>query len=306
MTGASHGVLAVDGGQSTMRVRHSTGASGEAPGVSWGGPDTVTESADAIVAAWRDAGAPPSRIAVLGLTTVPDGAVECDRLAALVARHTGADRVLVCDDGITAHAGALGGSWGVALAVGTGVACVARARGGRTTVIGGHGYLVGDEGGAFWIGRAGIAAALRAAEGRGIRTELEAAAANSFGDLGTAHIRIHADPRAVDSIARFAPSVIAIARAGDAIARRILQAAIAELIDCVRTGWVAAGSEPRTPLAIIGRLADELRPELDEALVELGGIVDPRTPAGGALDGAMHLASGVADYGSAVHTWTKG
>jgi len=306
MTQMQDGVLAVDGGQSTVRVRHSGGASGEAPGVSWGGADTVSASVDAIEAAWRHAGAPPTRVAALGLTTVPDGSLERDRLAALLAQSIGAERVLVCDDGITAHAGALGGSWGVVLAVGTGVACVARSRGGRTTVIGGHGYLVGDEGGAFWIGRAGIAAALRATEGRGIRTDLEAAAAKAFGALGTAHIRIHADPRAVDTIARFAPSVIAVARRDDAVARGILDAAIAELLRCVRAGWVAAGEEPGTPLTVIGRLADELHPELDEALLSLGDTADPRSPAGGALEGAMLLAAGTADYGSAVHTWTKG
>ncbi len=308
MTGLSGGVLAVDGGQSTVRVRHSSGAAAEAPGVSWGGPDTVAASADAIVSAWRAAGAPPTAVAVLGLTTVPDGSAECDRLAALVAQATGSDRVLVCDDGITAHAGALGGSWGLALAIGTGVACVARSRDARTTLIGGHGYLVGDEGGGFWIGRAGIAAALRAAEGRGMRTELSAAAADTFGELATAHMRIHADPRAVDTIARFAPSVITTARSGDAVARAIVDEAIAELTECVRAGWSAAGGEAATPLAVIGRLADELRPELDDAFAGLGDIVDLRQPAGGPLDGAMRLAAdaAAADYGSAVHIWTRG
>ena len=227
MTRPEAGVLAVDGGQSTVRVRHSSGATGEATGVSWGGPDTVTAAADAIVAAWRAAGSPSTTVAVLGLTTVPDGVAECDRLASLVADATGSTRVLVCDDGITAHAGALGGSWGVVLAIGTGVACVARRRDGRTSFIGGHGYLIGDEGGAFWIGRSGIAAALRGADGRGIPTGLTPVAAKTFGDLGSAHIRIHSDPRAIDAIAQFAPAVLAEARSGDAVARRIMVEALA-------------------------------------------------------------------------------
>lgn len=307
MTRPAAGVLAVDGGQSTVRVRHASGATGEATGVSWGGADTVTATADAIVSAWRAAGSPSTTVAVLGLTTVPDGGAECDRLASLVADATGSTRVLVCDDGITAHAGALGGSWGVVLAIGTGVACVARDRDGRTTFIGGHGYLIGDEGGAFWIGRAGIAAALRGADGRGIPTELTTVAARTFGDLAAAHIRIHSDPRAVDAIAQFAPAVLAAARGGDVAASRIFADALAELVSCVRAGWAAAGSEPATPLAVIGRLGDGLQPELDGVLVELGDLVDLQRPVGDPLQGAMNLAEPdvATAYGSALHSWTR-
>lgn len=306
MTAEPRRVLAVDGGQSTVRVRHSNGATGEAPGVSWGGADTVAACADAVVTAWRAAGAPPTQVAVLALTTVPEGSPGLDRLAELVSRATGADRVLVCDDGIAAHAGALGGSWGMVLAVGTGVACVARSRTGQSTLIGGHGYLIGDEGGAYWIGRAGISSALRAAEGRGIPTDLTTLAADVFGDLRTAHIRIHADPRAVDNIARFAPSVIGVGRAGDAAARSILDDALGELIGCVRAGWVAAGAESATPLAVVGRFAAELRPELDESLTRLGEMIDLRRPVGGPLEGAMQLAADPSGYGDLVHTWTRG
>lgn len=303
---ADGGVLAVDGGQSTVRVRHSSGAAADEPGVSWGGADTVAATADAVISAWRSAGSPPTRIAVLGLTTVPEDAAECDRLARLVAATTQAERVLICDDGVTSHAGALGGEWGIVLAVGTGVACVARPRGGGAAFIGGHGYLLGDEGGAFWIGRAGLAAALRAADGRGIPTRLQASAAAAFGDLDGLHIRIHADPRAVDSIARFAPAVVRTAREGDVGARKILDGALVELTTCVRAGWAAAGSEPLTPLAVVGRLAEELRPELDEALRELAGLVDLRPPLGGGLDGAERIAVEASAYGDAVHVWTRG
>lgn len=305
MTGRPDAVLAVDGGQSTVRVRHSSGAVGDAPGVSWGRADTVAATADAIIAAWRAAGAPATRTAVLGLTTVPEGAGERDRLAQLVAA-TGAERVLICDDGITSHAGALGGGWGVVLAVGTGVACVARARTGGATFIGGHGYLLGDEGGAFWIGRAGLAAALRAVEGRGIPTSLQASAEVAFGDLSTVHIRLHADPRAVDEIARFAPAVIRAGRQEDPAAREVLDRAVAELTASVEAAWVAAGSEDGTPLAVVGRLSQELSPELDEALRRLGDRVDLEPPLGGGIDGAERIALDASAYGTAVHVWTRG
>jgi N-acetylglucosamine kinase-like BadF-type ATPase len=240
------------------------------------------------------------------LTTIPEDARERGRLAQLIAAETGAERLLMCDDGVTSHAGALGGGWGIVLAIGTGVACVARPRTGGVTFIGGHGFLLGDEGGAFWIGRAGLAAALRAVDGRGIPTRLQTSAAATFGDLDGLHIRIHADARAVDSIARFAPAVVHAAREGDAAARGILDSALAELTTCVRAGWSAAGGEPGAPLAVVGRLAEELRPELEDALRGLAGLVDLRPALGGGLDGAERLAFDASAYGDAVHIWTRG
>lgn len=200
----SERILAVDGGQSTTRVRHSDGRSASAPGVSWAGPETVDAVADRITEAWQAAGAPAVDVAVLGLTTVPpDSAVA--RLAGLVSDRIGASRVLVCDDGVTTHAGALSGGWGIALAVGTGVACVAAGPTGAAAIIGGHGYLLGDEGGGYWLGRAGIGAALRTLEGRAPATALVTKAVDAFGDLTDLHVRLAADPRAVDRIAQFAP-----------------------------------------------------------------------------------------------------
>jgi glucosamine kinase len=308
MTATEPAVLAVDGGQSTVRIRHSNGAIGAATGVSWGGVDTVATTAEAILTAWRAAGAPPATVAVLGLTTVPGSRAERDRLATLIAEATGSDRILLCDDGVTAHAGVLGGSWGLVLAIGTGVACVARARDGRVTFIGGHGYLLGDEGGGYWMGRAGIAAALRAADGRGQATELTPLVEKSFGRLDTAHIRIHSDARAVDAIARFAPTVVETARRGDEVSRRIVEASIAELASCVRAGWAASGEQSPMPLAITGRLGDALSPELAATLAEFGDLIDVRQPVGDSLDGALQLSSpqAAAGYGSALHVWTRG
>ena len=66
--------------------------------------------------------------------------------------------------------GALSLGWGVSVVAGTGVACLTVPADGAARIVGGHGYLIGDEGGAFWIGREGIRAALRAMDGRGAST----------------------------------------------------------------------------------------------------------------------------------------
>ena len=198
----------------------------------------------------------------------------------------------------------LGGGWGIALAVGTGVACVAAGPSGAASIIGGHGYLLGDEGGGFWLGRAGIGAALRAHEGRAPATALVTKAVEAFGDLTDLHVRLAAGPRAVDRIAQFAPAVIEAAERGDAVAARIVAAGVAELADVVRAAWHAAGEHPATPTVVTGRLAAELGEHLRSALAAIDGI-DIRPAAGDALDGGLALAGAGARYDGLIHTWTR-
>ncbi|MDF2574293.1 MAG: ATPase [Agromyces sp.] len=297
-------LLAVDGGQSAMRVRHSSGGTAEVPGISWHGPRTLEATAAAIVEAWRAAGAPPVDAAVLGLTTAPDDE-DCAHLAGLVAEELGADRIVVCDDGVTTHAGAFAGGWGVALSAGTGVACATRGPADAAPrLLGGHGYLLGDEGGAYWIGRAGIAAALRAADGRGPSTALVSAAESRFGAVRGIPIRLHSSERAVDEIAHFAPAVLAATRAGDAVAAAIVDAAVAELALLARAAHRHAGAEDATPLVVLGRLGAELAPQIVDRLSDDSDSFHARAPLGDALDGAMLLAHSPA--GNGLHVWTRG
>ena len=208
-------VLAVDGGQSAIRVRHSAGdAEVAVEGVSRQEGDTVGMVADAVVEGWRRLGAPPVDRAVLGLTTAPTDAVAADRLCRAVAGATGAAEVWLADDAVTTHAGALASGWGVSITAGTGVACLALAHVGAPRIIGGHGFLLGDEGGAFWIGREGLRAVLRAADGRGPATALSDAAATRFDGLADLGERLHSVERPVNAIAHFAPDVMEAARGG--------------------------------------------------------------------------------------------
>ena len=162
------GVLAVDGGQSGIRAGYSGSATiAEVPGVSRQEGDVVATVVAAVVHAWAELGRPRAGRVILGLTTAPTDNGEIDRLASKIATEIGADDVLLCDDTVIAHAGALAGGWGVALRAGTGVACLAVAEDGVPFVVDGHGYLLGDDGAAFWLGREGLRAVLRAMDGRG-------------------------------------------------------------------------------------------------------------------------------------------
>ena len=176
-----------------------------------------------------------------GLTTAPTDADSRQRLCTLVAAATDAAEVWLADDAVTTHAGALSLGWGVSVVAGTGVACLAVPEQGAARIIGGHGYLLGDEGGAFWIGREALRAVLRAEDGRGPTTALAAAAARRFDGLDDLGDRLHSARRPVNDIAQFAPDVLAVAEQGDRVAEAIVDEAVGELVLLIRAGVAAIG-----------------------------------------------------------------
>lgn len=307
------GVLGVDGGQSGIRLRHSSSDRVvEVAGVSHLEGDAVAAVADAIVRGWRDAAFEPAERVVLGLTTAPVEPETCDRFCGLVGAATGAGEVWLADDAVTSHAGALSLGWGISLVAGTGVACLAAPRSGEPRIIGGHGFLLGDEGGAFWIGSQGLRVVLRSGDGRGAPTSLMGFAERRFGGLANLHVRLHGAARPVNSIAQFAPDVLAGAAAGDAVAGAILDEAAHELLLLIRAGagWAGNGDGP-VPTALGGRLLEpgsELRRRLDDLLACEPIPIAPRTADASPLDGALKLGlSGDPDtYHDMVHIWTKG
>jgi glucosamine kinase len=306
-------VLGVDGGQSGIRLRHSSSdRTVEVPGVSHLEGDAVTAVAAYIGDGWREGAFEAIDRVVMGLTTAPSDRWDADRLCGLVGAVTGAPEVWVSDDTVIAHAGALSLGWGVLVLAGTGVACLSVPDLGEPRIIGGHGFLLGDEGGAFWIGRQGIRSVLRARDGRGAATSLVEAAERRFGDLADVHIRIHAAERPVNAIAQFAPDVLAAADAGDAVAVTILDEATEELRRLAQAGAAWAGTAGRAvPLALGGRLlapGSALRDRLDTRLRDDAVTLTPRIADASPLDGALLL--GAADdpgqYLGLVHVWHQG
>lgn len=307
-------VLGVDGGQSAIRVRLSDDERVVAiEGVSHGEGDVVAAVAEAVGRGWRDAGSEAIDRVALGLTTAPSAAADADRLCSLVAAATGARDVLLADDAVTAHAGALSMGWGISVVAGTGVASLALPEDGEARILGGHGYLLGDEGGAFWIGSRGINAALRAGDGRGEATALGAAAERRFGPLADLHVRLHEGDRPVNAIAHFAPDVLDAAAAGDPVAAAIAEAAANELVLVLAAAAAWAGGpdrQPAIPTALGGRLlapGSELRRRLDDAIVRARLPLAARSADATALDGAVLLGlSPVHRYGTLVHRWPGG
>jgi N-acetylglucosamine kinase-like BadF-type ATPase len=308
-------ILAIDGGQAAIRARHSSNASAAAvDGVSrTSGSDHRV--AAAVVAVWRSLGSPEVDRAVLGLTTAPVDRHEAMKLGGRVGSAIAAPEVWVCDDSVTSHAGALSLGAGVSLIAGTGVACLAVPPSGPPRMVGGHGYLLGDEGGGFWIGREGLRAALRAREGRGPMTGLTSLAEARFGDLGEVPVRVHDDLRAVNRVAQFATDVLDAA-ASDAVAGSIIGAAADELAGVVTAAAAVPGGEDEdrdisgpVEVALGGRLLivpTPLRAALDARLAGDPRLA-PRTADHSPLEGAMLMGRqpDPGRYASLVHVWRE-
>ncbi|SFM96900.1 BadF-type ATPase [Streptomyces sp. cf124] len=199
---------------------------------------------------------------------------------------------------------------GLVLVAGTGAVAARIAGRVPAATSGGDGWLLGDDGGGFWIGRAAVRAALRAADGRGAPTALvravgrdlglpeEVLPAEGYGTTGAAEwsaerrtaYRARLLPAVMDRspvrLADHAPGVVRTAEERDAVAARILREAARRLAETV----AALTPRPGEPLVATGGLLapdGPLLPPLTERLAPLGLTV---TPVADGSPGAVALA----------------
>ena len=90
-------------------------------------------------------------------------------------------RVLVVNDALVALEAGAPGEPGVVIISGTGSIAYGRNSAGEAARAGGWGYVLGDEGSGYWIGRAALRAVLREADRRGQRTALTPMLLKHFG-----------------------------------------------------------------------------------------------------------------------------
>jgi N-acetylglucosamine kinase-like BadF-type ATPase len=149
-------------------------------------------------------------VAGLGLAGLrgPEHAVD---MGAKLAAATGID-VVVVDDTEAALAGAFGAGPGVIVIAGTGSNALGQSSDGRTARAGGYGYLVGDEGSAYWFASQAMRAALRSRDGSGPKSEaLELAVTAEYGLDFDAIVRlIYRDPADRQLLTRLARAVMAL------------------------------------------------------------------------------------------------
>ncbi|MBI4264982.1 MAG: ATPase [Acidobacteria bacterium] len=139
--------------------------------------------------------------------------------------------VLVVNDALVALVAGAGDEPGVVLVAGTGSIAYGRDASGRAARAGGWGYLLGDEGGGFWIGRAALSSVVRQFDGRGPTTRLTELVLSHMGLASPTqliHEIYYRDVRR-QAIAGLAAIVQKAADAGDAVGAQILTRAGAEL-----------------------------------------------------------------------------
>lgn len=162
----------------------------------------------------------------------------------------------VMNDVTLAYRGAFPEGGGVLILAGTGSMAMASGPGGLHRT-GGWGDTYGDEGSAWWIGRAGLALASKQADGRvpdtGFAAALSArlglaAEADPYALIGWAMAQNHQRP----AIAAVARHIDDLARAGDATAAGLLQGAADELHQHMSAVVRLAGLPPTAPWACAG------------------------------------------------------
>ncbi len=165
------------------------------------------------------------------------GTKEKTELAAALQAAGVTQRLLIEDDGMIALVAGTLGEPGVCIVAGTGSLAVGLTREGRRARAGGWGYLLGDEGSGYAIGRDALAAILRAHDGRGEPTALAQPLMATLGLAAPEQLSTFMYGRDFgrEKIARLAPQVAAAAAAGDRVAAEIMQRAGRELASLAAT-----------------------------------------------------------------------
>jgi glucosamine kinase len=197
------------------------------------------------------------------------------------ARFPGFALTRAANDATTACLGAHGGGDGALVIAGTGSAGIARV-GGRETVIGGRGFLLGDDGSAARVGADAIRAAVRAYDRIGPASPMTREVMRRFDDDPLAAIQwaLDAKPSAYGA---FAPLVMECAGRGDKIALAIVHTA-ARAVDALIGAARALGADR---VVLVGGLSAPIAPYL--APVSRAAL---RPPLFDAVDGAILLVGG--------------
>ena len=206
---------------------------------------------------------------------------------------------VVNDALIALEAGVPGGA-GVVVVAGTGSIAYGRDAQGRAARAGGWGYVLGDEGSGYWLGRHALRAVVRAADGRGRTTALTARVLAHF------HVdrpqdlvwEIYGSGLKPTAIASLAVEVGAAAMEGDTLAEDIISAGAVELAGAAASVARRLSLE-RCPVVLAGGVLRGVAPlrervvaNLSRALPDAEARVLEVEPALGAVRLALSLAAG--------------
>ncbi len=294
--------LGIDGGGSkTLAIvvdaqgnERGRGQSGSTNYAAVGINQAVNHIRSAAEEAARAANCPlPLHAAWLGLAGI-DRPDDCNKL--LPYLHSLARIVCLTNDAELVLS-ALEGTVGIALIAGTGSIALGRNIQGTITRVGGWGHIFGDEGSGYEIGRQGLQAAARSADGREPRTALlelimEEWKLNIPSDLiGKVY---HEKEKA--SIAQLSTLVFKAARNGDEMAQKIIEQAANELaLAAITVGNTLDRPGETLPIALSGGLLlheEDFREQVLQAIRQhrpIGQVALVTQPALSAARAAIQL-----------------
>ena len=252
--------LGLDGGGTGSRWRLTDGH-GEILGEGTAGPLTghvfddvakastqaaLAELAETIIAVGK-----PDRI-VAGVTGLSTGSEIALLLALWLAREFGlaVEAVQVVDDMRIAYRSAFRPGEGILVYAGTGSVAFHLAEDGTASRAGGHGYLIDDAGGGYWIGRQALRSVLRAHDEGRDTGALGHEVAAVTGGLDWELVRRHVYGGGRAAVAALVPAVARAAARDDDVASTILSSAGEELARLARVMLTRLGSAQ--PVALAG------------------------------------------------------
>ena len=262
--------VGIDAGGTKTRVRLADGT-GRLIGEGTAGPGNwqlageegfLASVRQAYEAAWKRAGEPGEGAEAI-VAGVAGAGRQRDREAvekALASLFTDARVEVHTDAAIALAAGTLGEAGAVVIA-GTGSMAMAVGPRGETVRAGGWGYLLGDEGSGYYLGLESIKAALKDHDGTGPSTSLKERLLRELGLAAPEDFVSFAYQEKVphDRIAALAKAAIDEARAGDAVATKIVNGAVAHLVRLCATVIRKARFRSTVPLVTAGGLFSDHR-----------------------------------------------
>ncbi|MEO5819168.1 MAG: BadF/BadG/BcrA/BcrD ATPase family protein [Vicinamibacteraceae bacterium] len=243
---------------------------------------------------------PPSAI-VLGMAGV-DRADDAQVMRRVLRRIGAKARTLITNDALIALVAAIGHDPGIVLIAGTGSIAYGRNARDEAARAGGWGYVLGDEGSGYWIGRHALRAVVRASDGRGHPTAMTPLVLAHFGvthpdDL----VRVIYDgalrPPAIAAVAR---AVQAAAEEHDELALQILTVGARELASSARSVIARLGLRDEVfdvvlsggVMHAVPRLAAEVEAQVQQLAPKCRVQLLQREPAYGAVALAVAEATG--------------
>jgi len=272
MNPTPHAVL--DIGQSGIRgtVQYRNGTSTSIDVV--GGVTRLVDDAAVInyVAAVQRAltGVGPIECLTIGTTGFPHDQDLARTLTRSVRDAASASVVVLVADEVTSLVGSIADADGTALTWGTGLVAFG-ATSQRWVRVDGRGYALGDEGSGFWIGRAGLVAALNWLERRQGSKQLATAALTTLGNRDEIISAAYQAGATTRYVANFAPAVLDAADNACPVANDIVDeavqhaagaiSAVEDQLELCSAAVAVTGGLTRSPL-LINRLARKLDVEI--------------------------------------------